>query len=298
MNLKRMTMLAAALAAGIAAAQDPGKVLMLTKSVSFQHPVVERRGEKLGLAERTVQELGKEYGFDVEITKDASTINSDNLKKYGAVFFYTQGDLTQPGKLDPGPVMKKEDRPSILEFVKNGGGFVGTHCGGADTFNHNFWEENRDGRLVKPFCEMVGAEFISHGPQQVARVETVDKSFPAVAHWPASFALNDEWYAYDGFHKNMRILMMLQTEGMKGKDYARNSYPITWCSEYGKGRVFYTGMGHREDVWENPNYRKMVGTAVKWSLKKIDGDATPNLKEVLGDEEKGLQRINPPKTRK
>lgn len=266
--------------------EDTPKVLLFTKSQGFEHPVVHRKGDQLGLAERTIVEIGKQRGFEVTPTKDGTQINAGNLKNYQALFFFTQGELTELG-LDRQPPMKKEDRESILEFVRNGGGFVGTHCGGADTFHR--WEDGGK----KPFAEMVGGEFIGHGPQQKARIEVVDASFPAMKPWDKSFPLIDEWYAYRGFHANMHVLMMLQTAGLTGKDYKRDSYPITWCSQYGKGRVFYTGLGHREDVWQNPKYQEMVGTAVLWVLGKLEGDCSPNLKQLFGDEAAALARINP-----
>jgi uncharacterized protein len=268
-------------------AQEKKRVLMVTKSSAFQHDVVAHKDGKLGLAEQTVKDLCDKLGYELVITKDASQLNAENLKKFNGLFFYTQGDLTVSGT-DKQTPMNKEDRPAILEFVKNGGGFIGTHCGGADTFNHNLWVEGGK----KPFIQMVGAEFTGHGAQQDATVEVVDPSFPAVSHYPRSFRKWDEWYAYDGFHENMHVLMMLKTEGMKGHDYQRPEYPITWCSNYGNGRVFYTGMGHVEAMWENEGYKKMLAEALRWTLKDIEGDASPNLKSLFGDEKAALKRFN------
>ena len=275
---------------GQAAAQTK-KVLMFTRSQAYEHEVV-RRGPKgeLSLAERTVTELGKKNGFEVTCTKDGGQINTANLKNYQAVFFYTQGDLDKAGG-DKQPVMKADDMPAILEFVKNGGGFIGTHCGGADTFHH--WVENGK----KPFLDMVGGEFIGHGAQRKCWVETVDSNFPATKNFDKAFELHDEWYAYQGFDKDMRILQFLKTDGMPEAMYKRPNYPITWCKSYGKGRVFYTGMGHRTDVWENAKYQEMIGQAVLWSLGSVDGKSDTNLKELFGDEEAALKRINPPKTK-
>lgn len=281
--------LALATLAPLSAAEK--KVLMVTKSVAFEHPVVKRaKPDELSMAEKIVVDLGKKNSIVVEATKNASQLNAENLKNYAGVVFFTQGNLIEKGNKDAGEPMKLEDRPAILDFVKNGGGFLGMHCGGADTFNHKFWVE--DGK--KPFNVMVGGEFIGHGPQQVTRVDVVDPSFPAVKGWPKSFPLNDEWYCYDGFQKNMHVLMMLETEGMKHVMYERPAYPITWCSNYGTGRVFYTGMGHREDVWQNPLYQSMIESALQWTLKDIEGDASPNLQSLFGDEDKAIERINPP----
>ena len=288
----RFAALAACLAlVGSGFAQEKKRVLMVTKSSAFQHDVVKKgKNGELGLAEQTVKDLCDKLGYELVITKDASLLNAENLKRYQGLFFYTQGDLTISGT-DKQTPMNKDDRPAILDFIKNGGGFIGTHCGGADTFNHNFWVE--DGK--KPFNHMVGAEFTGHGDQQDATVEVVDPKFPAVSHWPRSFRKWDEWYAYDGFHENMHVLMMLKTDTMtndKGGHYSRPEYPITWCSNYGKGRVFYTGMGHVEKMWENEHYKKMLGESLRWTLGDIEGDATPNLKELFGDEKMALKRFN------
>ena len=277
------------LLAGPAEAAD--RVLMFTKSAGFEHSVVKRGpADELGLAERLVVQIGRDNGFEVDVTKDGTKINAANLKNYRALFFYTQGELTVAGK-DGQPPMKPEDRQAILDFVANGGGFVGTHCGGADTF-HGWTEGDR-----KPFLEMVGGEFIGHGAQQSSRIEVVDPSFPALAGWPASLELTEEWYAYRGFQPNIHVLAMLHTDGMKDekrKLYDRPSYPIAWCSEHGKGRVFYTGLGHREDVWNNELHQKMVAGACLWVLGRTSGDASPNLKTLFGGVDSGLQRINPP----
>lgn len=275
----------------ISAQGEPNpKILMFTKSSGFQHSVVARKGEKQepGMAERIVVDLGRRNGIDVETTKDGAKINAANLANYQGLFFFTQGELTVPG-VDRQPAMKVDDRPAILDFVKAGGGFVGTHCGGADTFH--LWTEGNQ----KPFLEMVGGEFIGHGAQQVSHLEVVDSTFPAMKPWPKNFPLTDEWYAYQGFQPSIRVLMMIQTKGMKGSLYQRESYPITWCRDYGKGRVFYTGLGHREDVWANPKYQEMVGLAMKWSIGKEQGSAQSNLSQLFGSEESALSRINPPK---
>ena len=268
--------------------QAKKRVLMITKSSGFQHPVIAHgKNGEFGLAERVVQGLCERLGYELVITKDASQLNAENLKKFNGLFFYTQGDLTVRG-VDKQTPMRKEDRQAILDFVKGGGGFVGTHCGGADTFDGNQWEENGK----KPFIHMVGAEFAGHGAQQDATVEVVDPSFPAVSHWPKTFRKWDEWYSYDGFHENMHVLMVLRTEGMNGWEYQRPDYPITWCSNYGQGRVFYTGMGHVEKMWENDQYKIMLAEALRWTLKDADADASPNLKQLYGDEKLVLKRFN------
>lgn len=271
--------------------EEPLKVLMFTKSQGYQHDVVARKSpEELSLAERTVTELGKKNGFEVTCTKDGTLINPDNLKNYDVLYFFSQGEIDDEADRtrDKTPSVPKETRACVLDFVKAGGGLVGTHCGGADT-----WHQWREGE-TRPFLDMIGGEFATHGAQQVTTVRVVDKDFPAVQGWPAQFELNDEWYAYKGFMPNIHVLLMLETEGMKGPMYKRDDYPITWCSTNGDGRVFYTGLGHRDDVWTNELYQNMVAKGILWAGKKIEGDASPNLSSLYGDEEKAMKRLNEP----
>jgi type 1 glutamine amidotransferase len=270
---------------------DGPKVFMFTKSQGFQHDVVARKKpDELSMAEKIVTELGKENGFEVTCSKDGTLINPEHLAGYQVLYFFTQGELDAPAEKtrDKAPAVDQEKRACVLDFIKNGGGFVGTHCGGADTW-HNWREGN-----TRPFLDVVGAEFRTHGAQQKSTVRVVDSSFPAVQGWPAQFELNDEWYAYKGFMPNIRVLMMLETEGMSGPMYKRDDYPITWCSTFGEGRVFYTGLGHRDDVWTNPLYQKMVAQGILWAAKKVEGKSSPNLAEIYGDIDNAMKRLNRP----
>ena len=66
------------------------------------------------------------------------------------------------------------------------------------------------------------------------------------------------------------MILVQVTEGMKGHMYERPNFPITWARPYGKGRVFYTSMGHREDVWENPMYQGLLLGALGWATGRVD----------------------------
>ena len=70
------------------------------------------------------------------------------------------------------------------------------------------------------------------------------------------FELEEEWYVLDNFAKDMHVILMQETKGMQGDVYRRPPYPATWARMHGKGRVFYTSMGHREDVWTNPIFQR------------------------------------------
>jgi type 1 glutamine amidotransferase len=238
------------------AAEEPVKVLYLTKSSGFEHSVVQREKGQLAWSEKIMVELGAKNNMLVVPTKDAGLINADVLKQFDVVQFYTTGDLTQPSK-DNGAPMSAAGREALIQWIKNGGGFAGMHTS-ADTF-HEF----------EPYLKMVGGEFATHGQQEVAKVSVV-KDHPIVSHIGESMELQDEWYIFKNVTHTFTPLLMLETKGMKQAAYnSIDPYAITWIEENGNGRVFCTALGHREDVWTNPKFQDLLVKGIKWAAKKL-----------------------------
>jgi len=74
--------------------------------------------------------------------------------------------------------------------------------------------------------------------------------------------------------------LVQDTAGMTGAEYKRPPYPSTWIRMHGKGRVFYTSLGHRDDIWNHPAFKALLTGALNWSLGRVEADVTPNLKQV------------------
>ena len=67
---------------------------------------------------------------------------------------------------------------------------------------------------------------------------------------------------------------------MKGNEYERPNFPATWARMHEKGRVFYTSMGHREDVWQKPMFQELLVGGLAWATGNVDADVSPNLQQV------------------
>lgn len=255
------------------AAQDKGskKVLFFTKSSGFQHSVITRQGDKLSLAERILTEVGKEHGFDVVASKDGRLFDPDKIGQWDAFAFETTLDLTTPGT-DKNPPMSADGKKAFLDAIRDGKGFIGMHCA-TDTFH-----SPKD--KLDPYIEMIGGEFITHGAQQVATLNVVDPNFPGAKAFGRSFRINDEWYALKNLADDLHVIIAHDTNGMTGAMYHRPAFPETWARMHGKGRVFYTSMGHREDVWENPMYQGLLMGALKWATGQVDVSVEPNVSQV------------------
>ncbi len=248
------------------------RILFFTKSSGFQHSVVTRDGDKLAHAERILAEIGLDRGYEIVPSKDGRLFDPDKIGQWDGFAFYTTGDLTQPGGHNDGQPMTPEGKQALLDAVAGGKAFVGFHCA-TDSFHSK-------GDAVDPYIRMIGGEFLSHGAQQAPRLVTTDLKFPGADAFGAEFELMDEWYTQKNINDDLHVIMYNDTATLKGPMYERPSFPMTWARMEGKGRVFYTGMGHREDVWENPKFQAVVLGGLDWATGKVDADVTPNITKV------------------
>jgi len=275
----------ATLAAAPLSAQQPKKLLFLTHAGLYKHT-------SLANAEAAVTAWGPDNGFEVTALQgylqgrdelDLSMITPEYLSQFDGVMMMTNGNLP----------MSESQRQALVDFVRNGGGFVGVH-NAALTF-YDFPE----------FGEMLGGYFrraIQQGHLFVLKIE--DREHPATRMLGPSWPIVDELYQYGtapwspdrpeenvdvlfgnripmGFSRDrVRVLMSIDTdltdldgleEIVRGGDY-----PQSWVREYGAGRSFYTSLGHRDDIWtSDPVFRAHVVGGIRWALGLEEGDATP-----------------------
>ena len=263
-------------------AEPSHKLLFFTKSSGFEHSVISWKSGKPSFAEKIFLELGTKHPWEFEFSKDGSKFSKDYLAGFDAVIFYTTGDLTTAGT-DAQPPMTPEGKQALFDYVKSGKGFIGLHSA-SDTFHTaNEAKKGPDrftnhGQDADAYIRFLGAEFIMHGAQQVATNKVIDKAFPGFADVGESFAFNEEWYSLKDFNPDIHVLTVIDAPAMKGGPYQRPAYPTTWARAEGKGRVFYTAMGHRDDIWTNPVFQNILTGAIRWTTRDVDAEIPPNLK--------------------
>lgn len=310
------------------------KILFFTKSSGFQHSTITRKSEnELAYAEKILTDLGAANGFEVTCSKDGSLFTPQYLAGFDAIAFYTTGDLTKDSdkykmkpkldaegkpekdahgrtEMEKGELLMKEPgmgeagKAAFLDAIKGGKGFMAFHSG-SDTFHSKGHGRHKPGELLRdvdaegkdefdPYIQMLGGEFIIHGAQQPAVLNCVDPKFPgAEAFDNASFI--EEWYSLTNFSPDLHVILTQHCDKMKGPMYERAPYPETWAHLWGQGRVFYTSMGHREDVWMKPEFQNLALGAMRWITREVDVDVTPNIKEVTPEADNIKQWVNPPK---
>ncbi|MES2477012.1 MAG: ThuA domain-containing protein [Verrucomicrobiota bacterium] len=265
-------------------AAKPHKLLFFTKSSGFEHSVISWKDGKPSLAEKVFLDLGKKHSWEFEFSKDGSKFSPDYLKAFDAVIFYTTGDLTTTGT-DGQPAMTAAGKQALFDYVKAGNGFIGLHSA-TDTF-HTANESQKGperyanhGKDADPYVCFLGGEFIVHGDQQKVANKVINPAFPGFENLGESFSYHEEWYSLKDFNPDLHVLTVIDSPAMKGHMYERPPYPTSWARAEGKGRVFYTAMGHRDDIWTNPAYQEILSGAIRWATGEVDAAIPPNLKEA------------------
>jgi len=287
------SLLAASDSGGGPASLPTKRILVFTKSSGYEHSVIRDPSKPFkafpgsavpGLAFQVLRDIGARNNIEFTFSKDGSLFAPAYLAQFDAFFFYTTGDLTEVGT-DGNPAMSPQGKAAFLQAIADGKGFIGTHSA-TDTFHSPGGKEiagaryTGDGDNADPYIKMIGAEFIIHGSQQPSRLAVADAKFPGAAAVPAYNDLIEEWYTMKNFAKDMHVVLVQGTPGMTGPMYARPSYPSTWARMHGKGRVFYTNMGHRDDVWTSALFQSVLLGGINWAIGRADADVSPNIGQV------------------
>lgn len=225
------------------------------------------RHESVSHALATIERLGRESGvFDTTIRTDTEALtkkkleyNAKTLNDFDAVLFYTGGTLE----------MDDQKKANFLSFIHDDGkGFIGIHSA-AITFTD--WPE---------YGEMLGGYFDEHPWGTFdAPILVEDPAFPGMQQWPRAFTFKDEIYQIRNFSREkLRVLMRLDASKLemnprvhrKDRDFA-----VAWAKMYGKGRVFYSTLGHPVENWDKPEMQTMYLEAIKWAMGLEDADVTP-----------------------
>jgi hypothetical protein len=251
--------------AGLVAAQAPTasrkKLLAIGEEKGYRHEAVSH-------ALATVERLGRETGVwdtyirtDTEpLTKKKLEYNGKNLNDFDSVLFFTGGTLE----------MDDQQKADFLSFVHDDGkGFIGIHSA---TITFTKWPE---------YGEMIGGYFDEHpwGTFE-APILVEAPNFPGMAQWPRSFTLKDEIYQIKNYSRADRRVIMRLDPGKLNLNNPRvhrtdKDFAVAWAKMYGKGRVYYTTLGHVDENWDDPRFQKMITEAIKWSLGIVNADITP-----------------------
>ncbi|MFW5657094.1 MAG: ThuA domain-containing protein [Bacteroidota bacterium] len=188
------------------------------------------------------------------------------MKKEGAVVtssdtldIYTDEALMQKQDLivqvwTMGKITKDQEQ-GLLNAVKNGAGLAGWHGGLGDSFRENV-----------EYQFMVGGQWVAHpGGVIDYKVNITDKSDPVTKEIP-DFAMHSEQY-YMHVDPNVKVLATTTFSDEHASWIKGCVIPVLWKKTYGKGRVFYSSLGHKVTDFEVPEALETMQRGIIWASK-------------------------------
>lgn len=222
------------------------RVLLFEKIVGFHH------GASVDLARQTVQALAAENGWSVFVTDRGGVMTPELLRQFDVVVWNNVS----------GDVLTLRQRAAFRRYIERGGGFVGLHGSGGDPAS--FWPWYVD--------ELLGQRFLGHPMQpqfQDGAIRIELREHPIAAGLPAQWTLNDEWYSFieNPRTRGASVLATLDESSYQpGAALAMGEdHPIIWTRCVGRGRSFYSAVGHQASVYADGNYRRLLGQAIEWA---------------------------------
>ncbi|MHA8067464.1 ThuA domain-containing protein [Aquirufa sp. ROCK2-A2] len=230
-------------------------ILLFSKTTGFRH------WESIEASIPRLREVAEKNNWFIYETEDGGVFNEEQLKQFKVVVFNNS----------TGRVLNEEQQKALQSYVLQGGALMGIH--GAGDNSHHAWEWYMN--------DFLGAEFSHHplDPQfQKAEVKLesgVDSLFDK--NLSKSWVNTDEWYVFFQQPKGAKVLYYIDGDKIipngnilwtKDKNFGMGKYhPVAWYRQMGKGKAFYTSMGHSKDVWSNPDYLKLIENGINWSIK-------------------------------
>lgn len=236
---------------------QPRKMLLFSLTRGFRHSSIECGIEALRM-------MGASTGaFTVDPATNPAVFKADNLKNYdGVIFLNTTGALFEDAELKQG----------LLEFVRNGGGVVGIHAA-TDCFYT--WPE---------FGRMMGGYFDGHPWHEAVTLRVEEPEHPCnyCFNGATHYGVTDEIYQFKDepySRKLLRILTSLDVTKLdmtrKGIKRTDGDFAVSWVHTFGKGRVFYCSLGHREEIYWNPTILKHYLAGIQFATGDLKAEAAP-----------------------
>jgi len=183
------------------------------------------------------------YTVEVSDTLDAY-LDSEKLGKLSLIVpVWTQGTIT------------REQEKGLLDAVRGGVGVAGWHGGMGDAFRDNV-----------EYQFMVGGQWVAHPGGIIDYTVNVVDQLDPVTTGLSDFGMHSEQY-YMHVDPHVKVLATTTFTGEHAPWIEGATVPVAWKKMYGKGRVFYTSLGHTAADFDVPEAKTMVQRGMLWASR-------------------------------
>jgi type 1 glutamine amidotransferase len=229
--------------------------------------------------------------YKTVVSDDPANFEPEVLETFDSVVLLnTTQDFFMPGKKAKERYSKEEWAAlqarhnrlmdNLVTYVDQGGGLVGIHSATDSCYNH------------EAYGETIGGYFWGHPWSANKRVTIVVEDPGHGVNKPAfgntrDFELVEEIYQFrpEPYSRDrLRILLHLdpaRSDKVKGMRREDGDYAVAWVQQVGKGRVFYSSLGHNHHIYWNPMLLKHYLAGIQFACGDLKADTTPSAKITM-----------------
>lgn len=228
-------------------AGEPPRVLLYTRNGLTLDGKKGYVHDNIANSVAAIRQLGVENGFVVDVSEEPRDFTVENLRKYRALVFSNTNNQ----------ILETEEQKAALQtYVRSGGGIAGIHsaCGSMRGWP---W-----------FWAMIGGSFTRHPKLQEFTVHVVDRTHPSTRFLGETWKVTDEFYFLRDMPRGLSVLLAgdLTTLVDPQKPQGATTHPLAWYQEFEGGRCWYTSLGHRKEVYDDPVFRKHILGGILWAM--------------------------------
>ncbi|MHC1767126.1 MAG: ThuA domain-containing protein [Verrucomicrobiia bacterium] len=243
--------------------------------------------EAIAWATRALELMGEKTGaFITTASVDASVFTPERLREFDAVVM----NNTMLNVFGP-PEVEEARMRALVDFVRGGKGLIGIHSA-------SVWENDPANPTETEFRQLIGGRFRNHPwESEPASIRIEDPAHPLNAAWAGKAALplpwQDELFQFDPPYSRSKVRVLASLDLSETTDKGQRpdkDYPLAWIQACGKGRSFYSALGHNRNAFRDPVFLRFLQDGVQFALGDLPADTTP-VPQPGTDLEKGFVPI-------
>ena len=230
---------------------DGTPLIFLNEAVSAQVSILNFQADNghehdsKGDALKMIETIAVKNGWKVKTSRDTALLTYKNLLQFNVIIFNKNCG-------NAGRIFSSQQQKALQQFIRQGGGFVGTHCAGA------LWHEGGD--FKKWYGGLVGTQLVNHPKSSTSLYTIEDKTFPDMERVPSQWKCIDEIHTTSHTPRSeVHVLLSVDEISYEGDQKMNGDHPVAWYQYYDGDSAYFNMLGRTREMYKDVHFMVLLG---------------------------------------